>query len=227
MAATLSIIIPVLNAEAQLPATLDALLPGVAAGVIREVIVSDGGSTDRSVDLARLAGCEVLSGPPGRGGQLARGAEMARGDWFLFLHADTILPEVWVGAVGAHMAQATDAAAFRLQFNARGVMPSVVAGWANLRSHVFGLPYGDQGLLIARNLYREVGGYQRIPLMEDVAIARALRGRLRLLPETVATDAQRYLDGGWIRRGGRNLWTLMRYLLGADSERLAQSYRKR
>lgn len=226
MSAQLSIIIPTLNAEAALPATLDALLPGVAVGIIREVIISDGGSTDGGASLAHDAGAEVITGPPGRGGQLARGAQVASGAWLLFLHADTHLPEAWVGAVCTHMASSGDAAAFRLQFRASGMMPRLVAGWANWRSGVFGLPYGDQGLLISRTLYHAVGGYPNLPLMEDVAIARALRGQVRLLEEAALTDAGRYVRGGWIRRGARNLWILARYLMGADPARLACGYHK-
>lgn len=227
MRAQLSIVIPTLNAEAALPATLDALLPGVGAGVIREVIVSDGGSRDRSRALAADAGAEFVVGAAGRGGQLARGAEAARGDWMLFLHADTHLPEAWVGAVCAHMARSGDAAAFRLGFRAEGFKARMVAGWANWRTRLFGLPYGDQGLLISRALYDAMGGFGDMPLMEDVAMARALKGRLVMLPETVSTDAVRYIQGGWLRRGTRNLWTLTRYLLGADPLVLARGYHKR
>jgi len=102
--------------------------------------------------------------------------------------------------------------------------PALVAGWANLRSRVFGLPYGDQGLLMARAQYTEVGGFQDIPLMEDVAMARALKGRIVLLPGAVRTSAARYARGGWLRRGGRNLLTLLRYFMGAKPEDLARRY---
>ena len=102
-----------------------------------------------------------------------------------------------------------------------------MAGWANLRSRWFGLPYGDQGLLIHRSLYRTVGGYPEQPLMEDVAIARSLgRARLTGLNAVARTGADRYLRDGWLRRGARNLWTLARYFLGASPEALAKAYRK-
>jgi rSAM/selenodomain-associated transferase 2 len=226
MPAHLSIVIPVLNAGDALPALLDSLLPGVAQGVIREVIVSDGGSSDATLQIARDAGCEIVQGPAGRGGQLRRGAEGARGDWLMFLHADTRLPPGWVGAVCTHRDPET-AAYFRLAFRSDAVMARVTAGWANLRSRVFGLPYGDQGLLISRALYDAVGGYAEMPLMEDVALARLLRGRMVMLAETVTTDGRRYEQGGWVRRGARNLWTLARYLAGAEPAKLAEAYHKR
>ena len=102
--------------------------------------------------------------------------------------------------------------------------PRLVSRWANLRARAFGLPYGDQGLLIPRALYESVGGYPDIALMEDVAIARALRGKLTTIPATAWTSAERYQRQGWLRRGSRNLMTLTRYLLGADPAKLARSY---
>lgn len=227
MAAQLSIVIPTLNAELALPATLDALLPGVSAGVIRDLVVSDGGSADGTIALATEAGAEIVTGPAGRGGQLRRGAEAARGEWVLFLHADTHLPDHWVGAVMHHIAARPDrAAVFRLSFRARGPMAKITAGWANLRTRVFSLPYGDQGLLISRALYDEIAGYPDQPLMEDVAIARALKGRIVVLQDAVSTDAGRYQREGWGRRGVRNLVLLLRYLSGADPKTLAERYHK-
>ncbi|MEM7471262.1 MAG: TIGR04283 family arsenosugar biosynthesis glycosyltransferase [Pseudomonadota bacterium] len=226
MQANLSIIIPSLNAGGALPAMLDTLLPGVAAGIVREVVLSDGNSADATLQIADDAGCEIVTGAPGRGGQLARGAHVARAEWLLFLHADTHLPTHWVGAVSQHIQSSEDAAVFQLSFRARGIMPGLVAGWANLRTVWFGLPYGDQGLLISRALYDQVGGFEPLPLMEDVAMARRLRGRIKLLPEAVSTDAVRYQKSGWLRRGTRNLWTLARYLGGADPTKLGRAYHK-
>lgn len=225
MPARLSIIIPTLTAGDALPATLDCLLPGVAQGVIGEVIVSDGGSVDQTLELADDAGCRIVSGAPGRGGQMARGGAQARGDWLLFLHADTHLPPGWVGAVCTHM-EREEAAVFALSFRSEAAMARLVAGWANWRTRVLGLPYGDQGLLISRRLYDAVGGFSELPLMEDVAIARALKGRIVMLPETVSTDARRYTQRGWVRQGTRNLWTLTRYLAGVDPTKLARAYHK-
>lgn len=227
MTAPFSVIIPTLNAAETLPSTLNALLPGLETGMIRELILSDGGSTDATVKLGEQAGATVLVGSAGRGSQLRRGADIARAEWLLFVHADTHLPPDWVGALGVHIKQQPDnAAVFRLKFRARGPMPRLFAAWANLRSRLFDLPYGDQALLISRRLYDVVGGYPNQPLMEDVAIARKLKARITLLDAAVQTGADRYIKGGWVRRGLRNLWTLARYLWGVSPAELAAMYHK-
>lgn len=226
MRAPLSIIIPTLNAQADLPATLASLIEGLQAGVIREVIVSDGGSGDQTLDIAEEAGAVVVTAAPGRGGQLRRGVAASKGTWLLVLHADTQLDAGWTSIVKEAMAE--DFSGYgHLRFRAEGFAPAAVATWANWRSRVFGLPYGDQGLLISRTLYDSAGGYPDIPLMEDVALARALKGRLFALAFTARTGAERYQEGGWFRRGARNLMTLIRFLLGADPEVLARAYRRR
>lgn len=225
MRAPISVIIPTLNAAEQLPRCLEALMEGLEAGLIRELIVSDGGSTDATGAVAQAWGAEVLHGAPSRGGQLQRGCVQARADWLLVLHADTALRPGWAKSVRAHLAHPERAGWFRLRFDQGGMAARVVAGWANLRSRL-GLPYGDQGLLISGALYARVGGYADIPLMEDVALARALRGKLCPLPVDAVTSAEKYARQGWLRRGGRNLWTLARYLAGSDVNALAASYRR-
>ena len=191
------------------------------------MIFADGGSTDGTEAIADATGATFLPAPRGRGPQLRAAAETARGEWLLFLHADTVLSDDWVAAARAHMAHGGARAGwFRLRFDAKGVAPRLVAGWANLRSRL-GLPYGDQGLLIHRALYRKVDGYPPFPLMEDVSIVRALgRRRLARLNAIATTSADRYEAAGWLRRGARNLLTLARYFLGANPETLAKSYEK-
>ncbi|MEC3861174.1 TIGR04283 family arsenosugar biosynthesis glycosyltransferase [Mesobacterium sp. TK19101] len=223
MRAPISVIIPTLNAANGLPGCLAALMPGLEAGVIRELVISDGGSQDATLRIAEEVGARVVTGAPGRGGQLRRGAAQATGPWLLFLHADTRLSPDWVDAV-APVLDGQGAWAFRLRFDAPGLAPRWVAGWANLRSRVFGLPYGDQGLLVPRALYDRVGGFPDQPLMEDVAIARCLRGRIGLLPGLAVTEADRYRRNGWLRQGARNLWRLIRYLAGVPAERLQRGY---
>lgn len=224
MRAPISVIIPTLNAQDPLHDCLTALMEGLDAGLIRELIVSDGGSLDATVAMAEAWGAEVIAGPASRGGQLRRGCAAAQADWLLILHADTILSRGWTDPVGAFLAK-PGAAWFRLRFDGGGLAGRIVAGWANLRSQ-FGLPYGDQGLLVHRSLYQKAGGYPDQPLMEDVALVRTLRGKLRGIDVTATTSAERYRRQGWLRRGGRNLWTLMRYFTGAKPQDLARSYGK-
>ena len=227
MPAPISIIIPTLNAEADLPGTLATLTEGLPSGLISELVISDGGSSDATLAVADAAGAVLVEGSASRGGQLRRGVTASRGAWLLILHADTHLAAGWTEHITDHLRDSPDKAGyFRLGFRARGLMPGMVAGWANLRAAAFGLPYGDQGLLVSRALYDAVGGYPDQPLMEDVAIARALRRRLVMLPSEARTSAARYQRDGWMRRGVRNLWTLTRYRLGASPETLAQAYRR-
>jgi len=226
MRAPISVVIPTLEAANALPACLAALVEGLQAGLIREVIISDGGSQDGTQALAEGWGAELVTGAPSRGGQLRRGCAKAQGDWLLVLHADTVLAPGWTNAAQDHMTQhGTAAGWFHLRFDQGGIAARTVAGWANLRSR-FGLPYGDQGLLLPRKLYESVSGYPDQPLMEDVALARALRGQLRPLDAVAVTSADKYRRQGWLRRGSRNLWTLMRYLRGTSPEILAKAYRR-
>ena len=224
MPAPLSVVIPTLNAAETLPGCLEALFDGL----IQEVIVSDGGSDDATCAIATELGARMVSGSAGRGGQIARGCGAARAQWVLVLHADTRLQPGWAQAVAAHMTDAPDRAGyFWLRFDVVGIAPALVSRWANLRSQWLGLPYGDQGLVLRRDLLDRVGGYPEQPLMEDVALARALRGRLRPLGHIALTSADRYVAEGWVRRGARNLWCLTRYGLGTDPETLARAYRRR
>ncbi|MEM7268022.1 MAG: TIGR04283 family arsenosugar biosynthesis glycosyltransferase [Pseudomonadota bacterium] len=223
----ISVIIPTLDAAARIGPCLYALSPAIIDPVLSEVIFADGGSDDDIEEIAEATGARLVRADRGRGAQLAAGAEAARGDWFLFLHADTVLSEDWVEVARAHIEQGPERAGyFRLAFAAKGFGPRLVAGWGNLRSRLFGLPFGDQALLIHRGLYQRVGGFQRIPLMEDVAIARALSGRLTSLPATATTDFERYQRQGWVKRGAANLWLQARYFAGASPEALADEYRR-
>lgn len=220
-------VIPTLNAAPQIGPTLARVALGLVDGPVREVVISDGGSTDDIEEIADGVGARFVSGPPGRGGQLRRGAEAAVGEWLLFLHADTLLPADWPEVAMRHIEDAPEqAGAFRLRFDDPGWAAGWVAGWANWRSRLFALPFGDQGLLLSRALYDAVGGYPEIPLMEDVALVEALgRRRLRLLPAAVTTSAERYQREGWLRRGLKNWRCLALYRAGVPPEEIVERYR--
>ena len=225
MPAPISVIIPTLNAAATIGPTLAALAEGLDAGLLGELIIVDGSSGDGIKALADDIGAQFETVPPSRGGQLAHGATLATRPWLLFIHADTVLSAGWLEATAAHIRSPQKAGYFRLKFDASGLAPRVVAGWANLRSTVFGLPYGDQGLLISAVLYKTVGGFPYQPLMEDVAIARALKGQLIALDANAVTSAAKF-KGQWLRRGALNLSILLQYFLGASPEALAHKYHK-
>ncbi len=227
MPAPLSIIIPAYNAEGVLPLCLASLMPGLDTGLIREVILVDGGSEDQTRRLAEGAGANVITAPEkGRAAQLLQGAQEARGDWLLFLHADTALSRDWAERTKSHIAERKDqAAAFTLAYRSDHPMAKTVARRANWRARTLGLPYGDQGLLISRKLYEEVGGYPNAPFLEDVEIVRAIgKTRLTILSAEARTDASKYDRDGWRKRSWHNAVLVTRYFLGASPEKLAKSY---
>jgi len=226
MTAPLSVVIPTLEAAERIGPCLGALGEGLMSGLIHELIIADGGSEDSVAGLADALGARLVTAPRGRGQQLAAGARAAHGDWFLFLHADTVLSPGWAEAVRAHIDNGPHQAGyFALHFDTPAPMGRLVAAWANLRAALFALPYGDQGLLVSRLLYRQAGGYRPIPLMEDVALVRRIgQRRLARLGAVAVTSASRYGTDGWLRRGWRNLTTLALYFLGVAPERLARRY---
>ncbi len=224
--APVSVVIPTLDAARRIGPTLGVIAEGVIEGVVSELIIADGGSTDEIHEIADAIGAEFVPAPPGRGTQLAAGARAARGSWLLFIHADTRLSPDWIDAVKRHIeTHSHKAGFFRHRFLADGFAPAFVSVWANFRSTALALPYGDQGLLIPAALYRETGGFPEIPLMEDVALARRLgRRRLRRLGAEALTGAERYERDGWLRRGARNLAILLAWRLGASPGWLAERY---
>jgi rSAM/selenodomain-associated transferase 2 len=224
----LSAIIPTLDAAATLPATLASLAAARAEGLLREVLVVDGGSADATVEVAAGWGARVVTTARGRGVQLAAGGAAAEGDWLLFLHADTRLGVGWAAAARAFMASpgaAGRAAAFRLTLDDSDPRARRIERLANWRAARLGLPYGDQGLLIARAFYRELGGYRPLPLMEDVDLVRRIgRRRMVILDAEAVSSAARYRHDGWWLRPLRNLALLGLYYLGAPPRLLHRLY---
>lgn len=227
----ISVVIPTLNAERELTASLSALVPGAVQGLVREVIIADGGSSDETRAIADVAGAEFIRAEKGRGSQLAAGAELAKSDWLLFLHADTVLQPGWVQEAATFIERVDSgtrprsAAAFSFSLNDFGTKPRLLEAIVALRCALFSMPYGDQGLLIPRRLYAELGGYRPLPLMEDVDIIRRLgRRRLTMLRSKAVTSAERYKQDGYVPRIARNAACLSLYYLRVSPTTLARLY---
>ena len=228
----ISVVIPTRDAERGLTRTLAALVPAAVDGVVREVIVVDGGSSDATARIADETGADFIVSGGGRGPQLAAGARRAKAPWLLFLHADTVLDPGWEREASAFMyevdtgARPPAAGAFRFALDDRGLGPRMLERCVALRCGVFRLPYGDQGLLIPKKLYEEVGGFRPHPVMEDVDLVRRLtRRRVAMLQSRAVTDAGRFKERGYLRRSARNLGCLTLYFLGVSTARIARVYR--
>lgn len=219
---SVSIIIPALNAGGSIGATLAS-----AAGV-DETIVVDGGSNDATVAAAEAAGARIIAAARGRGRQLAAGAAAARGEWLLFLHADTVLAPGWLKVARAHMSSAHGTAAvFRFALDDASWQARLLERGVDLRTRWLGLPYGDQGLLIDREFYDRLGGYRPIPIMEDVDLVRRIGAkRLVQLKCVATTSAARWRRRGWMRQSLSNQVCLGLYVLGVAPERIQRLYER-
>ncbi|MDX2224427.1 MAG: TIGR04283 family arsenosugar biosynthesis glycosyltransferase [Rhodospirillaceae bacterium] len=222
----LSVIVPALNAAAALPQSLAAVR---ACPDVAQVIVSDGGSADGTVEAARQAGAQVVTAARGRGAQMAAGAGAAVAPWLLFLHADTVLQPGWSVAARAFMddpAHADHAGYFSLRFDddapAARRLERIVA-W---RCRWLALPYGDQGLLIRRAVYERIGGFRPLPIMEDVDLIQRIPRTARIGLDGVAlTSARRYRQEGYLMRPARNVICQAFWRLGVPAVTVARWYR--
>lgn len=191
----LAVIIPTLDEELSIGGCIDSV--GAPEGV--EVIVADGGSSDRTREYARSRGAQVVTGAPGRGPQLNLGAAATAADRILFLHADCRLPEDWMPALlRALDDEGISLVCFRLRtLPSERSNPTIMYRWwlavFDFRSYGLGLPYGDQGFAVRRTVFDRAGGFPEIPLMEDVAFARACStlGQVQRLPLEIRTTARR------------------------------------
>lgn len=235
--APLAVVIAARDEARRLPALLAQL--AAAPELVAEVWVVDGQSSDATLSAARLAGARVLSAPPGRGLQLLRGIEASGAPWLLLLHADVRLPPAWAGAVSA--AISTAVARPQAWYFELAIGPAALGGalaWARqpglrlvelavrLRSRWRQLPYGDQGLLLSRELYQRCGGIRPLPLMEDLDLVLRLQRQAQLLSLglPLQVDGRRWLQRGIWRTTWLN-WRLRRaWRRGTSAQELAMRY---
>jgi len=222
----ISVIIPVLNDANALDLALSSTQD--CAGV--EGIVVDGGSSDESAEVAQSRGVKVLHSPPGRARQMNRGAEVAEGTFLVFLHADTRLPEGFDHHVRRILTESGVAAgAFQLQIDAPSARLRLIERVANWRSRYLQMPYGDQAIFLRAELFREIGGFSDLPIMEDFQLIRRLKGRGRIViaPAAVVTSARRWKKQGALRTTLINQLMILGFYLGFEPSRLARWYRRK
>jgi len=221
----LSIVIPTLNAENELEATINAV---ARAKLPSEIIVADGGSTDATPTITAKTGTAFIAVPGGRGPQLTAGAAVSIGDWLLFLHADTRPQPGWNHVAEAFITDPANryrAAYFKFALNDGAPAARRLERLVDWRCRTLGLPFGDQGLLISSEFYDFLGGMPPIPLMEDVDIVwRIGTKRLVQLSSAAVTSAERYQRGGYWLRPARNLLCLGLYFAGVPPRLIAGLY---
>jgi rSAM/selenodomain-associated transferase 2 len=219
-----SVIVPTLNEAAEIGACVARLR---ALGPQWQVIVADGGSRDGTPQLAAAAGAAVVTAPRGRGPQLAAGAAVAAAEILVFLHADTQLPtDVTALLTQAFADPRLQVAKFRLSFDQADPLLRLAARMMWVDSLL--TSYGDQGIVMRRSLYQQLGGFREYPLFEDVDLfARARRlSRVRVLPARVITSARRFRRHGTLRQLLFDVLLWLQYLAGVSPHAIARRYER-
>jgi rSAM/selenodomain-associated transferase 2/rSAM/selenodomain-associated transferase 1 len=222
---SISVIIPTLNEASYLAATLSPVLG--KTGV--EIIVVDGGSTDRTVAIAAAHRIRVIQGPRGKAAQMNLGAARAKGRILLFLHADTRLPEQWDRQVVTELEKkGVVAGAFSLRIAGQGRMLRLIEGLANFRSRRLQVPYGDQAIFLKARVFQQLGGFPDVAIMEDFELVRRVKkaGRVSTLAAAARTSARRWEAYGVLRTTVINQMIILFYFSGMSPQRLERWYKR-
>ena len=221
----ISVIIPTLNEADNIVSTLKH----IQSGENLEIIVVDGGSTDDTVRRVTDMGAIVIHTPTGRARQMNAGAAAASADLILFVHADTRLPQNF----DMHIRQAMDgvgvvAGAFELRVDSPILTFRIIERLANWRSRRMQMPYGDQAIFVSASLFRDVGGFRPISIMEDFDLMRRLvkRGRIITLPVAVCTSPRRWLQAGIYRIWFIHQLVIVAYYLGIPPAKIGRLYNR-
>lgn len=217
----LSIIVPMLNEADGIAATLAAL-----SELDAEVVAVDGGSSDKSVEMASPHARQVVPAPRGRARQMNAGAAVAHGDILLFLHADTRLPPVADRLIRQAIADGADWGRFDVRISGDSRWFAIIARMMNWRSRLTGIATGDQAIFVKRSTFEQIGGFPDLPLMEDIVLSQRLKqlSRPACLREKVTTAGRRWEKHGVLRTILTMWWLRLRFFFGADPKKLAIEY---
>ncbi len=220
----ISIIIPVCNEAAVIVGTLERLQRYRKAG--HQLILVDGGSGDATVSLATPWVDQLLVCAPGRARQMNHGAQQATGDWLLFLHADTQLPEAMDGLIKHHLQSESTWGRFDLRLSGRHWIFRIVERMINLRSRWTGIATGDQALFVCRDTFEKIGGFASIALMEDIDLSRRLKKMAApvCISQPVITSSRRWEERGICRTIFQMWWLRLLYFCGVTPEKLVKIY---
>ena len=223
-----SIILPVLNETDLINPMMDHL-ESLEGSENCEFIVVDGSPDGGTIKAVTQQGVQYVKSPQGRANQMNAGAAMATGEILIFLHADTRLPRQAPELINQAMTrQALIGGAFDLRIDTERLILKIIARIASLRSRLTRIPYGDQAIFIRRDYFNQMGGYPGMPLMEDVALMRRIKGaggRIGFIPEPVITSARRWEEEGILYTTLRNWLLLSAYTLGVAPDKLAKYYK--
>ena len=217
-----AVVVPTLDEEESLRRHLPPVL-----GIADEIVVSDGGSRDGTVDVAQELGVPVVSGPSGRGPQLNRGAGETTAEALLFLHADTLLPTGAIEAVRGAVDAGRVGGGFLVRFDDPGLIYRFGTRMVGLRTHLTRSPLGDQAQFVTRDAFVELGGFRDWPILEDLDFIRRLKrlGELEIIPQQVVTSSRRYVEGGPVKTVILNWLLWMLYFSGVSPHRLSRLYK--
>ena len=220
-----TVVIPTYNSEKTIEGTLNSIYK-----YFNKIIIVDADSNDLTLEISKKYKIKIIKSIRGRGPQLVLGAENANTDWIFFLHSDSIINQNNIIDINKFITNTLNnnkAGSFKIRFNTNNIWSNLLSILVNIRSKYLKLPYGDQGLLISKSFYKNIGGYKNIPIMEDVEIIRAIGFRnIKILNSYIITDAARFENQGWIYRPMINLFCLTLYFLGFNINSINKIYKK-
>ena len=219
----ISIVIATLNSENTIHNLIKSL-----KNTFPEIIIIDANSRDGTIKICKKYTNKIYYSSPGRGLQLHIGSKKSNSEWILFLHSDSVLDPNCIEKIDhfiKNLQNVNKAGVFKLKVDHKNYIARIIEKYANARSKLLGLPYGDQGLLISRNFYNKIGGYKPLSIMEDVNIIRTIGPKnISILEAYIKTSPENYIKDGWIIRSFKNIFCLILYFFKFNNRTIYKIY---